>query len=141
MRRLTWYETERLERMLENWVRSKQGSAVGCIAMSSTFDDGIQGRTADYQCRIPVLQADAELIDEIVDGRPATQLRPALPRMPDVWREPLRLFYLEQSTQRQIARLLKITQPNVSRRLHAARLYLVRAIFYKCDSAGSRPSA
>lgn len=141
MRRLTTYESARLERMLENWVRSKQGCAVGSLAASSAFDPDAIGRSEEYQCRIPVLQAEAEMIDEIVDGRPASQLRAAIERMPEVWRAPLRLAYLEQRTQRQAAKLLNIAQQTVNDRLRAAKYHLVVRIFNKCDSAETRASA
>ena len=140
-RRLTPYEAERLERMLESWVRSKQGSAVGSIAVSSAWADNVQGRSEDFQCRMPVLQADADLIDELVDGRLATQLRPAVPRMPDYWREPLRLVYLEQMSQRQVARTLKIAPQTFNDRLRGAKVHLAKGVFNKCDLAETRASA
>jgi DNA-directed RNA polymerase specialized sigma24 family protein len=141
VRQITAYESERLDMMLESWVRSKQGSAVGSIAMSAVFDDGIQGRSENYECRSPVLQADAEMIDELVDGRPSTQLRPAIPRMPEIWREPLRWVYLEQKTQWQTARLLGCAQQTVSYRIKGARLWLADGVFKKRHLAETRASA
>lgn len=142
-RTLTRYERERLERLLNNWVESKQGAGAALTGYASTsaYAGQTAGRGENFETRYPILQQQADQVDAVVYGRAATQLLPAVAPMCNAWREPLEFYYLRMWRQDEIARRLKIARRTVNDRLHAARLAIWDGVNQKCDSATTRASA
>lgn len=140
MRRLTKYEMERVEQLLVNWAQSKLGATLSGYASTSAYDDQIEARTASFETRYPVIQVDADRVDAVVFGRPATQFLSAIAPMRDEWREPLIMYYVGNLGQADIARRLKIAQQTVADRLAAAKFTVWSAISEKCDSAKTHAS-
>lgn len=141
MRPLTAFELQRVELLLVNWALAKAGAPLSSYASTSAYSEITAGRSAQYTTRYPILQRDADLVDAIIYGRPASQLLPAVAPMFSHWREVLELYYIAQMKQAEIARRIRITQQSVSSRLAAARFVIWTAVSEKCDSAETRASA
>lgn len=138
MRALTSYQQTRLEQTLDNWIRSKCGARIGSFAMSSMWEDQIEGRSGSWETRYPIIQVDADRVDVVVFGRKPTQfLAGVVPMRPDL-AVPLTLEYLGQWSRAAIARKLEIASSTVRYRIKAAKLVIWDAMSEMRDSAGIR---
>lgn len=140
MRRLTAYESERVEQLLENWVQSKCGARIGDYAMSSAYEDQVEGRSAEFVTRYPVIQVDADRVDAVVYGRKATQFLAARAPMRSEWQLPLIMEYLQQCSRAAIARRMEIAPRTVADRVAAAKWTIWDTLTNMCDSAETRAS-
>src|SRR5262249_35149284 len=86
--------------------------------------DACKRRRREETGDVPEVETAPTPFDAVTDPAPERLITAALARVPDVYREPLVLYYYEQRSVDEVARLLGITASTANKRLSRGRRYL-----------------